>query len=212
MLIKCPECGRQVSDKASNCPECGCPINVEKKVEKPKSDGVHYARPNGALPKREEQPKKKKTWIWVVVGIIAIFVLIGSSGGDEETKNTSENVVKENIEVEETEPIQVEYIKYDVDEMVNVLSENALKAEKTFQDQYVEVTGILRNIDSDGKYISLDPINEEFSLYGVQCYIQNEEQINQVLEMKIDDTITVKGKITSVGEVMGYSLDIDSIE
>lgn len=25
-LIKCPECGRQVSDMASSCPQCGCPI------------------------------------------------------------------------------------------------------------------------------------------------------------------------------------------
>ena len=29
-LIKCSECGREVSDKASVCPDCGCPI--EKKV------------------------------------------------------------------------------------------------------------------------------------------------------------------------------------
>lgn len=25
-LIKCPECGRQISDKAASCPSCGCPI------------------------------------------------------------------------------------------------------------------------------------------------------------------------------------------
>ncbi len=25
-LIMCPECGRQVSDQATNCPGCGCPI------------------------------------------------------------------------------------------------------------------------------------------------------------------------------------------
>lgn len=25
-LIKCPECGKQVSDKAGSCPNCGCPI------------------------------------------------------------------------------------------------------------------------------------------------------------------------------------------
>lgn len=25
-LIKCPECGRQISDKAASCPNCGCPI------------------------------------------------------------------------------------------------------------------------------------------------------------------------------------------
>ena len=26
-LIKCPECGREISDKAGSCPGCGCPIN-----------------------------------------------------------------------------------------------------------------------------------------------------------------------------------------
>ena len=25
-LIKCSECGNQVSEKASQCPKCGCPI------------------------------------------------------------------------------------------------------------------------------------------------------------------------------------------
>lgn len=26
-LIKCPECGREISDKAGSCPHCGYPIN-----------------------------------------------------------------------------------------------------------------------------------------------------------------------------------------
>ncbi len=26
-LIKCPECGNQVSDKAAACPSCGCPVS-----------------------------------------------------------------------------------------------------------------------------------------------------------------------------------------
>ena len=29
-LIECTECGKMISDKASACPHCGCP--VEKKV------------------------------------------------------------------------------------------------------------------------------------------------------------------------------------
>ena len=24
-LIKCPECGKKISDKAPSCPNCGCP-------------------------------------------------------------------------------------------------------------------------------------------------------------------------------------------
>lgn len=29
-LITCPDCGKQVSDKAPACPNCGCPIKVAK--------------------------------------------------------------------------------------------------------------------------------------------------------------------------------------
>lgn len=26
-LIKCPECSKEISDKANNCPNCGCPLS-----------------------------------------------------------------------------------------------------------------------------------------------------------------------------------------
>jgi hypothetical protein len=28
-IIKCNECGKDVSDKAKNCPNCGCPIDTK---------------------------------------------------------------------------------------------------------------------------------------------------------------------------------------
>lgn len=28
-LIKCRECGKEVSDRARNCPNCGCPIDTK---------------------------------------------------------------------------------------------------------------------------------------------------------------------------------------
>lgn len=28
-LIKCPECGREISDRAGSCPGCGCPVKVQ---------------------------------------------------------------------------------------------------------------------------------------------------------------------------------------
>lgn len=31
-LINCPECGKEISDKASACPHCGCPIVSKYKV------------------------------------------------------------------------------------------------------------------------------------------------------------------------------------
>lgn len=32
-MIKCPECGKEVSDKASACPNCGCPIAPAQQVQ-----------------------------------------------------------------------------------------------------------------------------------------------------------------------------------
>ena len=32
-LIKCTECGHEVSDKASACPKCGCPIDNVGKIQ-----------------------------------------------------------------------------------------------------------------------------------------------------------------------------------
>lgn len=29
-LIKCPECGREISDNATVCPHCGCPSDIIK--------------------------------------------------------------------------------------------------------------------------------------------------------------------------------------
>ena len=32
-LIKCPECGKEISDKAAACPNCGCPASEFNKTE-----------------------------------------------------------------------------------------------------------------------------------------------------------------------------------
>ena len=92
------------------------------------------------------------------------------------------------------------------------LNKNAANASGVYKDQYVELTGRLAVIDSDGKYISIHPLKDKWTIIGVQCSIENEEQKNAVMQMAIDDTIVVRGKITGVGEIFGYYLDMDSIE
>lgn len=154
---------------------------------------------------------------WIVVGVVVLILLGSCSGSGEETQtnspntpnNTANNVIGD-VE-KESQVVEISYTPCTVDEMADMLEENALKAEKMYNDQYIEVTGILSVIDSDGSYIALSPIDDEWSFTTVQCYIQNEEQINQVIEMKEDDIVTLRGKVTEVGEILGYSLDIDSI-
>lgn len=55
-LIKCSECGKEVSDKAATCPNCGNPI---------------VANPTEANPITIQQTRKKwKFWLAVAVVII----------------------------------------------------------------------------------------------------------------------------------------------
>ena len=56
-LIKCKECGHEVSDKASACPHCGCPVEV----------GQAQSR---------EQIKSSKKKRWVAIGITGIVVVV----------------------------------------------------------------------------------------------------------------------------------------
>lgn len=158
--------------------------------------------------------KKKQGGIlkWIIIVILVIAVISSvASGGDEKENGTSSTNQNQETEKKQEEQKTIEYMSCSVAEMMDTLESNALKAESTYQDQYVEITGRLSNIDSDGKYISLVDQNDEWAILGVQCYLTTDEQKEQVMEMSVDDIVTLRGKVTSVGEVLGYSLDIDSI-
>lgn len=49
MLISCPECASQISDKAISCPRCGYPINQQTVIisTQPKKTRSHMKLPNG---------------------------------------------------------------------------------------------------------------------------------------------------------------------
>lgn len=47
-LIKCPECGKEVSDKAGKCPNCGCPVGT---------------------------PSNKKSKTPIIIAVIAVLVV-----------------------------------------------------------------------------------------------------------------------------------------
>lgn len=107
---------------------------------------------------------------------------------------------------------EIEYTAYSVDEMMDDLKNNALTASDKYSGKYVEITGTLDVIDSNGDYIAVFPEHDEWAIIGVHCSIKNDKQLDKVKEMSIGEKITVKGKITDVGEVLGYTLSIDEIK
>ena len=157
--------------------------------------------------KNENEEKKKsifkKWWFWVIA-IIIIWEIASSGWNSEQTKPASTNT-------NGSEQQKIEYMAIDIDKLEEALENNAAAAKDTYNGKYLEITGRLGTIDSDLKYISLLSTTDDWDLVGVHCTIKNNEQKEAVKKLSKDDTIIVKGKITDVGEVLGYYLDIDEI-
>ena len=190
-MTTCKSCGQPIAKSAKSCPNCGA---------------------------KNKKPFYKRVW-FILLCVFLVLGLISSLGGEASknntdkanSSNTSSNTSSTPATSEQSPVEEIAYTQYSISEMMDDLENNALKAESKYNKQYVEITGKLNVIDSSGKYISLVRTDNQFAILGVQCYLKNDDQKQQVMEMSIGDTITLRGKITNVGEVMGYSLDISEI-
>lgn len=153
-LIKCSECGHMVSDKASVCPKCGCPLeSAETTEEKVMS----------------EKPKKKKGWIWGL--IVVLFCLIGGGCYYALTKLSNSNSDKDAI-VEFTPEFINSIEKYDI---LCIFSEGLAAVSKDNKWGYINTKGkevIPTKIDaycvgrfSEGlAFVAKEEFKEDFSI------------------------------------------------
>ena len=99
--------------------------------------------------------------------------------------NETQNSTPEVKEVEtESEP-EIEYTAVDVSTMMDDLKNNSMKAEDTYNDKYLEITGRLDVIDSNGKYIGVFSQTDKFAIVGVQCYIKDDDVKAKVMEIHL---------------------------
>lgn len=85
-LIKCPQCGQNVSDKAIRCPKCGYPINQNTPSQGFTASGdqtpVVTTGPQPVPAPAVNEPPKKKSHTWVIIVVIAALLLLaGGVGG-----------------------------------------------------------------------------------------------------------------------------------
>lgn len=167
-LIKCKECGHEVSDRASACPNCGCPIDNVGIIQEEIIDS---------------EPKKKKGWIWALV--VALLCLIGGGGyyaythlvnkNNAENENVDSSNSKEDI-VELTPNFIKAISKYD---QLGIFSEGYAAVRKGEKWGYINAKGeevIPVNIDaycvgrfSEGlAFVAHNTENAEFSVIDTE--------------------------------------------
>ena len=201
-MTTCKTCGKEMAKAAKVCPNCGA---------------------------KNKKPFFTKPWF---IAIVVVFIIGAiASGGKSGSTNTNKVANKANSDASEVKDTvaestdasevkdtvaestapTVEYTSYTVDDLMAQLEGNALKASNDHKGENVRITGKLGVIDSSGKYITLYP-DTDFAIIGVQCYIKNDDTKAKVAELSKDSLVTLTGKITDVGEILGYSLNIDNIE
>ena len=148
--------------------------------------------------------KNKVLSLVVVLALLGTFLLF-ALGSSEDTTN------EEAIEATDS-AVEIVYEYVDLQTMFDDLDANAMKAEKLYQKKYVEFECKISSFDSDGSYISVEPVGaDDWNFTTAMCYIKNDTQRDFLMEKSIGDIVIIKGKVKSIGEIMGYSVDIKEI-
>lgn len=154
-LIKCPECGKEISEKANSCPNCGYPINKQENEEWHSWDDYTNKKDENTISNtqqsniKEEQPQKKSANNNSASGCLLVFGLLfigwlfisqimdgtGDDSAEEAFKTDPEPAIEE-ATTEETTEINIEDLKETAEE---VIWDDLYRNPETWRDKYVKI-------------------------------------------------------------------------
>ena len=134
------------------------------------------------------------------MAIIGLFAIGFSASDDKKSDSVAQEEVPTNVK------------KVSVEDMLLDLTENEMRAQKKYANKWFEIVGRLGSMDSEGEYFSL--VGEALIMIDVHCKIpkdKREELTNILASMDKGERIAVKGKVTDMGEIMGYQVTVVEI-
>lgn len=90
-IIRCPECGKEISDKARSCPNCGCPNS-----EFSRQENSYYSKQPQRSP-MAQQPQKGGCFITtlkILAILVILFVVLAVIGGQLNQENEKDSSKK----------------------------------------------------------------------------------------------------------------------
>ncbi len=149
-----------------------------------------------------------KLLIGLVTAVITLGVVLGALIAVKGLPPRHEKPIKQETKAEKN------YTEVDLNTLMTELKENALNASEKYKGKDVKIVhGILKNIDSDGSYISLDGDQNKLNIvHNMIVMTKSKEVKDQVRQLKVGQPLVIYGHIDDVGEVIGYKVNADKIE
>lgn len=143
---------------------------------------------------------KKGKGCLIALGVIIVLGIAGSMiGGNNNTKDTSQDSQKQEQHTEQKEDNKTPEIKISAVELSKAFHENELKGKDTYTGKIAEITGVVQSIDEmvGQKFIVLDGDTENpENIVSIQCFLAKDDSVvKKAMEVSKGSTITLVGKI-----------------
>lgn len=181
-LIKCTECGKEFSDKADACPNCGCPTEKMTtpeheevgKVEGQSSDSESNETKKEVpteekAVKKEKNPNTKK----IIIGIIAAIVVIGAAAFFLTANSRKYSSANADFKAKKFE-VALEKYESLGDYKDSAKKVDECKYELTVDGQFMRALseGLMARWDKSDEYEAKGKIGEDPDIYAEYCQIE----------------------------------------
>jgi len=224
-LMKCPECGQDVSDKAESCPNCGYKILQAQKEQTTDSEWISSTAQiqDQHQNQIQKQPKKKHGCLTAVVIFIVLCAVISKFGGSDEEKESKKTSTEMASESSKPGTDKVKENKSDkkVTKEQNQTKEKSKKDLKEWQKeykdssiQYVDIKFLYKNAEyyMNSSVISYGTIcdildgdlqfdtDKDNFFKEITCKFKNKEDISGI---KKEDKVCFIGKVSDSNSFFG---------
>ena len=169
-LIKCPECGKEISDKATNCPSCGCPLENANSNEQSSSQDLL----------KKDKVNKKIKLIIPIVCIVAIAIIVSIVGiKSKQKKEKQKQIYNEAVELLDKGKTDEAIEK--LDSILDYKDAKHLKEKAEEQATYNEALDYLNKADYENAHKLLLDIPDYEGVEELQEQIHYETRVYQGL-------------------------------
>ncbi len=183
-LIQCPECGKEISDKASTCPNCGCPIKVDASNVISSTENTNSINNNQIS---TANPKNKLPII-VICALIAVALLVVLVIKIIPKKDNVEEVVTEATTEDNSQEVYDEAIK-----LIETGDYEGAKAKFETIKDYKDVSTILDQIPWETRtFTCIEKLKDmlkspdSLKIYDVVIFSKEQKEDAKLDQDKID--------------------------